>query len=225
MVSEALAHADAVWVIDDGSTDGTDEALAGLDIRLVRHEANLGKGERLAEGLAAAFAEGVWGVVTIDGDGQHDPGDIPAFRAAALAQPGALISGERERSSAMPRHRAASIAFGNVFIGWACGWRIRDAQCGMRLYPAAFGAHVRVPERLATGFVFETAALMYAAEAGLTLATVPIETRYAGFQHRPSHFRPVADFLAIFAAVARFLVERGLRPSGLLPSLGLTLRD
>lgn len=225
MAEGALAHADKVWVVDDGSSDGTATALQGLPVRLIRHPQNAGKGQRLAEGLEEAFAQGAWGVVTLDGDGQHDPADIPAFRKRALEVPGALILGDRSIGrGAMPRDRALAIAFGNIFIGWACGWRIADAQCGMRLYPRGF-AHARVPKRLRHGFVYETAALIHGAEAGLRHASVPIRARYAGFQHRPSHFRPVTDFALIFAAVAGHLISRRLALRGLFRSLGLGIRD
>ncbi|MEM8697650.1 MAG: glycosyltransferase family 2 protein [Pseudomonadota bacterium] len=219
----ALAHADQVWVVDDGSTDGTAAALQGLALRLIRHAENAGKGQRLADALDEALASGAWGVITLDADGQHDPADIPAFRARALEAPGALILGDRSIGrEAMPRVRAIAIAFGNIFIGWACGQRLRDAQCGMRLYPAGF-VHAAVPARLRHGFVFETAALIHGAEAGLRFATVPIRARYAGFQHRPSHFRPVADFALIFLAVTEHLLSRHLALRGLLRSLGLRI--
>ncbi|MEM1382642.1 MAG: glycosyltransferase family 2 protein [Pseudomonadota bacterium] len=218
----ARPHVDGMIVIDDGSTDGTSEALAGLPIRLIRHSQNAGKGPRLAEGLAAAFAAGAAQVVTLDGDGQHDPGDIPAFRAAARGNPGALILGDRSAAMAtMPQGRARSIRFGNLFIGWACGRPIADAQCGMRLYPRQVWQTLSVPRRHIRGFVYETAVLLYAAEAGAAFATVPIPARYAGFQKRPSHFRPVADFLLIAWAVTQFLVSRGFRVGGLLTVLGL----
>lgn len=217
-----LPHVDRVWVVDDGSTDGTGEALTGLKVELIRHKENLGKGERLAEGLDRAFGAGAAMVVTLDADGQHDPALIPAFLARAAEQPGALILGNRFGDTrAIPNGRARAIRFGNFFIGWACGWRIHDAQCGMRLYPAAFGRYVQVPAHRRRGFVFETAALMHAAEAGLPFAEVPIAARYAGFQHRPSHFRPIADFLAIFGTVTAFLLSRGLRLRGLSRMLGV----
>ncbi|MEM7505718.1 MAG: glycosyltransferase family 2 protein [Pseudomonadota bacterium] len=222
VVEGAMPHVDRVWVVDDGSTDGTSAALDGLDIELIRHDQNLGKGERLAEGLARAFDAGASVVVTLDADGQHDPAAIPAFLARAAEQPGAIILGTRFGDTReIPKGRARAIRFGNFFIGWACGWRISDAQCGMRLYPVAFHHHVDVPPGRRRGFVFETAALMHAAEAGLPFAEVPIAARYKGFQHRPSHFRPIADFMAIFGAVTAFLLSRRLRVRGLSRMLGV----
>lgn len=220
LVDAVLRQGLAVQVIDDGSTDGTSEALTGKDIRLTRFETSAGKGRRLADGLAAAFGEGAGGVLTMDGDGQHDPAEIPAFLAAHAEDRDALVMGNRfSDPAAMPKGRARSIRFGDAFISWACARRLSDCQCGMRLYPRAY-AGVSVPDRLKHGFVYETAALLYAAETGLAFRQVPIAARYAGFTKRRSHFRPVGDFARITLAVTRFLLSRGLRPRGLLIALG-----
>ena len=77
-----------------------------------------------------------------------------------------------------------------------------------------------MPERERRHFVFETAVLMRAADAGCDIARVPIEARYAGYERRPSRFRPVLDTLRIAGAVTRFIVEGGARPRGLLVALG-----
>lgn len=213
----ALAHADAVVVIDDGSRDGTAERLAGLPVRVIRHQENLGKGARLVEGLELAFAEGADHVLTLDADGQHDPEDIPAFRARA--EQGAFVLGDRSGDRAeMPAARRRANDFGSFFITWACAQEVRDAQCGMRLYSRDGWRRTRMSRRAARGFVFETAVLMHASEAGVRFHSVPIAARY-GKVTRPSHFRPLRDFAAIFGAVAGFLATRGFRPTGLLTAL------
>jgi glycosyltransferase involved in cell wall biosynthesis len=221
VVEGALAHGARVTVIDDGSRDGTADRLAGLPVEIVRHEENRGKGWRLAEGIDRAVAEGAEGVLTLDADGQHDPDDIPAFLAAAERWPGRLVVGDRFADlTAMPAWRRASISFGDFFISWGAGRRIRDAQCGMRLYPATLWRGISVPARERRYFVFETVVLMRAAEAGFDFARVPIKARYAGFVQRPSHFRPVVDAVRIVGAVTRFLLHAGLKPRGLLIALG-----
>ena len=65
-------------------------------------------------------------------------------------------------------------------------------------------------------FVFETAVLLRAAEAGFRFARVPVKARYAGYLRRRSHYRPALDTMRIVWAVTKFLVLRGLRPRGLL---------
>lgn len=222
VVEAVLAHADRVLVVSDGSTDGTVARLSGLPVDVVEHAENRGKGLRLAEGLDRAFHDGAECVLTLDADGQHDPADIPAFFAAARQAPEALIVGQRLRDrGAMPARRAASISFGDFFITWATALRLRDCQCGMRLYPADLWARMRIPARERSHFVFETAVLLRAAEAGGNIARVPIAARYAGFVQRPSRFRPIIDTLRIARQVGSFIIAGGARPKGLLIALGL----
>ena len=222
VVDGTAPHVDCVIVVDDGSTDGTSEALSGSPARIIRFEQKGGKGPRLVHGLDLVFAEGADAVITLDADRQHDPEDIPRFIACARGQPGAIVLGDRSRDMAkMPGSRARGIRFGNFFIGWACKTCLGDAQCGMRLYPRDAWQRFRVPEKDARGFLFETAVLLHAAEAGVRFASVPIDARYEGYVVRPSHFDPIRDFLRIFGLVTRFLLSRGLRPRGLLIVLGL----
>jgi glycosyltransferase involved in cell wall biosynthesis len=221
VVEGALAHADHVLVVNDGSTDGTIAALAGLPVEIVDHADNRGKGRRLAEGLDHAIARGAEAVLTLDADGQHDPDDIPAFIAAARTAPGSLVMGDRFGDrAAMPAGRAFWIRVGDFFITWATGHRVRDGQCGMRLYPAELWRQTRVPEAERSHFAFETAILLRAADAGFDFTSQPIKARYHGFTHRPSHFRPVLDTFRIARTLFGFLARRGLKPRGLLTALG-----
>lgn len=223
IVRAARAQADHVIVIDDGSTDGTLDQLAGLDIEIIRHEKNAGKGRRLVEGLQHAFDQGVDRVITLDADGQHNPEDIRAFIDCAAKNLEALILGDRSaQMHKIPRKRALAIRFGNFFIGWACIQRIGDAQCGMRLYPARLWRDVHIPPDQIDRFMFETAVLLHAAKAGFRFVAVPIDARYSGFVHRPSHFAPVGDFIQLFGLVAKFLVRNRFRLRGLPVVLGMT---
>ncbi len=222
VVEAVLAQVDRVLVISDGSTDGTVAELDGLPVEVLQHDQNRGKGFRLAEGLDRAFREGADCVLTLDADWQHDPADIPAFLAMARRCPQSLVVGDRHADRrSMPALRAASIGFGDFFISWATGRRLRDCQCGMRLYPADLWARVRVPESERNHFVFETAVLLRAAEAGCEITRVPVAARYAGYVTRPSRFRPVIDTLRIAGSVGRFLMTGGARSKGLLIALGL----
>lgn len=223
IVEATCAQVDRVIVIDDGSTDGTADELAGLDVHLVRHEKNAGKGRRLVEGLELAFADGAQQVITLDADGQHEPNDIGAFLECAMEHPDTLVLGDRSAQiHKVPRERAMAIRFGNFFIGWACIQRIGDAQCGMRLYPARLWKDVKVPPNQVDRFMFETAVLLHAAKAGFRFSAVPIDARYAGFVQRPSHFAPVKDFLQLFGLVTKFLVRNRLRIRGLPVVLRIT---
>ena len=222
IVQASRAHLGLVIVIDDGSTDGTAALLSDLDVRVVRHQKNLGKGHRLVEGMELALNEGCGQVITLDADGQHDPQDIPEFLECAKRNPGDLVLGDRSAQFGLiPRKRAWAIRFGNFFISWACIRRISDAQCGMRLYPTSISNDLKISQNQIGRFKFETAVLLHAAEAGIGFTTVSVDARYEGFVKRPSNFRPIIDFLKIFALVARFILTRRMQLQGLPVALGL----
>ncbi|MFK7944699.1 MAG: glycosyltransferase family 2 protein [Paracoccaceae bacterium] len=222
IAADALVHSSHVMVISDGSTDETVACLEDLQVQVVAHPDNLGKGPRLAEGLDLAAEGGFTHVLTMDADGQHIADDIPAFTAAAKTNPNALILGDRMGTgTAMPQGRARSISIGDFFITWATGHRLRDGQCGMRVYPVALWQGLRLNALDTQHFVFETAILMHAAEAGAPFVRVPIAARYGDVVKRPSHFRPARDTWRICGAIARFILCGWFRPRGLLIALGL----
>lgn len=148
VVEETIPLVDKVIVVDDGSTDGTAGSLSNTGATVLRHEINLGKGDRLVEGFQSALDKGATAVIVLDADMQHDPADIPKFLAQHQDNPLAIVMGDRSADMAnMPGSRRKGIKFGNFFIGWACGRRIKDAQCGMRLYPAAALKRLDIPRR------------------------------------------------------------------------------
>jgi glycosyltransferase involved in cell wall biosynthesis len=222
VVEETACHVERVIVIDDGSTDGTVASLAGTSAVVLQHDENIGKGERLVEGFEAAKREGAHSVIVLDADRQHDPNDVPKFLAQHNIEPDAIILGDRSADMKnMPSSRRNGIKFGNFFIGWACCQPMKDAQCGMRLYPLRSLEKLNIPRRHTRRFKYETAVLMYAAEEGISFRYVPVQARYEGFVLRPSHFNPVRDFTRLFGLVTEFLILRGLRPRGFLIALGL----
>jgi glycosyltransferase involved in cell wall biosynthesis len=204
VVTGALAQCPNVIVVDDGSTDATVERIADLPVRLLRHAERRGKGESLRHGFREACARGFDGVLTMDGDGQHEAADIPRLLAAAAAFPGHIVIGARLRKRAQqPAVRRLANEFGDWGIAWACGYRVADTQSGQRYYPAAV---VALGEIGADGFVFEADILIQASRRlGTRCVSVPIESRYQGpgsvQQFRRSHFRPLADLYRITSHV------------------------
>ena len=87
VVDRATRQIEHVIVVDDGSTDGTAEALAGLSVILLRNPTNRGKAASLWRGFQQALGAGATGVVTLDGDGQHAPEDIPRLLAGGCLSP------------------------------------------------------------------------------------------------------------------------------------------
>jgi len=219
VAERTLAQLAEVIVVDDGSTDGTAGALEGLPVTLIRNPRNLGKAASLWRGIALALGEGAEAVVTLDGDGQHRPEDIPRLLAAHRRDPAALVVGARLHASGdIPSERYYANRFANFWIAWAAGQRMRDSQSGFRVYPAALLRALPGHMGRAASFVFESEVLIEAGRRGTRLEWVPIPAIYEA-RGRRSHFRPVADIALITRMVAWKLLSRGLYLRGLLRSL------
>jgi glycosyltransferase involved in cell wall biosynthesis len=206
-------------VVDDGSTDGTAQALSGLPLTLVRNPENRGKGLSLGRGMRRALEEGAEVVVTLDGDGQHLPEDIPRLLEAHARHRNAIVIGARlDERDRIPLDRYLANRAANFFIGWAAGQAIADSQSGFRVYPAALLRTLSACCERAAGFVFESEILIEAARSGASTIAVPVAAIYEP-RGRRSHFRPVLDVARIGRMIAWKLLARGLDLPGLLKSL------
>lgn len=214
-----LAIVPEVIVVNDGSQDGTVAALEGVGITLVSNPVNLGKGASLARGFALALAEGADAVVTLDGDAQHCPEDIPRLVEAAQAAPGRIIIGARlwDRGK-VPPLRYIGNRFANFWVAWAAGFPVADSQSGFRLYPAGVLREVSVSQRRNARFAFESEILIEAGRAGVRSIAVPIAALYP-VNARASHYRLVIDTARIVRMIAWKLVTRGFHLFGLVRSL------
>ncbi len=215
----ALAQLRDVIVVDDGSTDGTAAALAGLPVTLITNPANLGKGASLWRGFAVALAEDADAVVTLDGDAQHRPEDIPRLVEAWQARPGRVIIGARLwDKDKVPPLRYIGNRFANFWVAWAAGCPVSDSQSGFRVYPAELLRRVNVAHGPGARFAFESEILIEAGRAGFPSAAVQIAALYPK-QARASHYRAAVDTARIVRMIAWKLLARGLYLRGLVRSL------
>lgn len=181
-------HLARVLVVDDGSSDDTSAEAARAGAQVIRFAENQGKGAALRHGIELALVGNPEAVLLIDGDGQHDPADIPAFLAAWDAGAGDLVVGTRmAEAAAIPKARYWNNRIGSVLLSWITGWDVEDSQSGYRL----LGADLlrRLPLSSA-GYAVESEMLIKASHRRGRLAHVPIRVIYDG---NPSHFRPVID--------------------------------
>lgn len=218
IATRALALANLVIIVDDGSTDATVAELDGLPITLIRHPDNQGKAASLWDGIMAARQHEVEVIITLDGDGQHAPEDIPLLLAKYQHFPDHIIIGARlADKAAIPAKRYYANRIANFWIAWAAGYPITDSQSGFRLYPVELfdGLHMRIDRR--SSFVFESEILIKAAHKHIFSQPVPIPAIYAA-NARPSHFRGVRDITFITIMVAKNLLRRMLFLPGLYRS-------
>jgi glycosyltransferase involved in cell wall biosynthesis len=204
VAQRALQQAALVIVVDDGSCDGTAQGLEGLGAVVLRNEGNQGKAASLRRGADEAMRLGATAIVTLDGDGQHCPEDIPALMRAWHAAPDSIVIGSRlhERGK-IPPVRYWANRFANSCIGIVAGYPIADSQSGFRVYPARVFGEARLRYDRAHSFVFESEVLIEAVRLGIRAHCVPVQVIYSD-RARASHFRPVVDI----ARIARMLIWR-----------------
>lgn len=214
LVRRVRTQLPSVIVVDDGSTDTTAAELATLDVQLVSHTCNRGKGASLLDGLATARNAGFEAAVTLDADGQHRPSDIALL--LHHAGPHRLVIGNRMAETArMPCSRRVGNRIASFFISWAAGARITDSQSGFRVYPMALLNTLEMPQRR-HGFVFESEILIEASRHGFEIVEVSIPAIYAQRPARRSYYRPIIDTAAITCMVTGKILARGLDLAGLL---------
>jgi glycosyltransferase involved in cell wall biosynthesis len=174
VVEGVLAHQPQAEIIvcDDGSTDGTSEALEGLPIRVVRHRVNRGYGA--AWKTLASRATGRT-IVFFDGDGQFDPADIARVAAVRQTEGHDMVSAARTSGEGRPLGRRPGKWVLRIFANWFAGSRIPDVNCGLR----AFDRRTFLPYLtiLPDGFSCSTTSLLAYLATGRDVGFVDIAVR------------------------------------------------
>lgn len=187
-----------VFVVDDGSTDGTGDVARRAGAAVLVHAENRGKGTALRTAFDTLAGRGFDAIVTLDADGQHLPEEIPVLADAADGAD--LVLGSRDALFAeMSRVRRTSNRCSSRAISFAAGMRVLDVQTGFRLYARRLLETVPFPRGR---FESESAILVLAARAGFRVVTVPVRLGFADGRCT-SHYRPLADSVRIARAVIR----------------------
>jgi len=185
-----------VLVVDDGSTDNTQEILDTYKNQLVvfRHPTNKGKGIALQTGFHYAIQHGYHYAITIDSDGQHDPADLSSLLTAFRQDPGVIVMGSRNMGQHdVPTKSSFGNKFSNFWFFIETGIHLPDTQTGFRLYPLEPMKNMRF---FSSKFEFEIELIVRLAWKNISFRTVPVSVKY-DFVDRVSHFRPFKDFLRI----------------------------
>jgi glycosyltransferase involved in cell wall biosynthesis len=188
VITAALRHL-PVLVVDDGSTDDTAGIAEGAGATVIGESPNQGKGAALRAGFRWALEHEIEAVVTVDGDGQHDPAEIPGFlgayaRRTVGGDPTELIVGQRHFSAMPPVRRVANI-LGTVVLSAALGRWIPDNQSGYRLIGRRL-MNAMLDSR-EDGFALEVEMIAVCLREGWPIDWVPIRTIYAD---ETSHIEP-----------------------------------
>lgn len=200
VVADVHRVVDTVFVVDDGSDDGTaallDKATGNeRPEKVLTHPKNCGKGAALKTGLTYARQQGFRYAVTVDADGQHRADDIPALLKAVEEEPDALAIGSRGlQHENMPAKSTFANRFSNFWFALQTLQRLPDTQSGLRVYPLRRLHGLRW---MSARYEAELTLLVFSAWAGVKLLPVPVSVYYPPRDQRVTHFRPGRDFTRI----------------------------
>lgn len=199
-VRSAREHWSPVWVVVDGSTDGSAEWLLELaekdsGLRVLVQPNNQGKGAAVLAGIEMAAREGFTHALTMDSDGQHPAELIPLFMETSQAAPEAMVLGVPVFGAEAPRLRVLGRKVSN---GWAnletLGMGIGDSLYGFRVYPITPLARVMRGQRFMRRFDFDPEAAVRLCWAGVRPVNLPAPVRYfTPEEGGVSHFKYLRD--------------------------------
>jgi glycosyltransferase involved in cell wall biosynthesis len=199
-VRAARAHWAPVWVVVDGSTDGSAQGLADLAaqdprLRVFVTPRNRGKGAAMLTGLEAAHAAGFTHALAMDSDGQHPAERIADFMAASRAAPDAMILGRPQFDASAPGLRVKGRKISNWWANLETLWGgIDDSLFGFRVYPIAPLLAVMRRGRWMRRFDFDVEAVVRLCWRGVKPVNLPAAVRYFGpGEGGVSHFNYCRD--------------------------------
>lgn len=193
VVRDVRQYCPHVVVVDDGSTDDTAAEAREAGAEALQHDVNRGKGAALNTGFAHAGRQGYEFVITMDGDGQHCPGDIPAFVEKYVATGTPVIIGNRMADTgSMPPVRRLTNRFMSWLLSRRMKQRVPDTQSGYRLYKSSVLSSVMATT---DGYAAESEVLLNLAAEGVTIGAVPIKVIYSD---EKSKINPIRDAIRFF---------------------------
>ena len=219
-----------VWVVVDGSDDGSDEGLLTMaaedsDLRVLILPHNQGKGAAVLHGLDQAATAGFTHVLTMDSDGQHPADCIPEFMAESTRQPAAMILGVPVFESSAPRLRVQGRRVSNAWANLETLWAgIGDSLFGFRVYPIEPLRRVMRYQPWMRHFDFDPEAVVRLCWRGVRPINLPAPVRYYRAEEGGvSHFRYLRDnlllswmhtrlFIGFVLRLPLLLVRRVMRP-------------
>lgn len=195
-----------IVVVDDGSKDNTAIIAADSGATVLRNPDNEGKGVSLVKGFNYALDKDFDAVVTMDGDGQHLPQDIPFFIKAAECSDSAVFVGNRmSHPENMPFLRILTNKLMSYVISKVARQRIYDTQCGFRLIKKGALKKIDLATRK---YEIESEMLIKASRLGFRIESIPIRTVYGG---QKSQINPILDTVRFIKFFLRELSVRNIK--------------
>ncbi|MFH1778784.1 MAG: glycosyltransferase family 2 protein [Candidatus Omnitrophota bacterium] len=189
-------------VVNDGSSDKTRQVAEHEGAYVISHPKNYGKGTSLTDGFRYSLNRNYNYIITMDGDGQHNPDEIDNFLKVAEKGDTQIVLGNRMcNPKDMPLIRRLTNRFMSLFISSIVHQKLPDSQCGFRLIKSEV---LKVIACTATKYEIESEVIIRAARAGFKIKSIPIRSIYKG---EKSQIRPVADTLRFIA----FILKTGLK--------------
>lgn len=212
-VREARRHWAPVWIVVDGSTDGTPERLEAMaredpGLRVIAVPRNRGKGAAVLHGIALAAGEGYTHVLTMDSDGQHPAACIPQFMARSMAEPAAMILGAPVFDASAPKIRLRGRRIANWWENLETLWAgIGDSLFGFRVYPIADLVTVMRGSGWMRRFDFDPEVAVRLVWRGVRPVNVPAPCRYLQpHEGGISHFRYWRDNVLLVSMHVRLVL-------------------
>ena len=214
VVRATRRYVDEVVVVDDGSSDATAQIARGAGASVVRHHVNRGKAAGIVTACRAAAERGADVLVLLDGDGQHDPDEIPRLLAPVRRGEADVVVGSRflDLRNPIPFYRTIGQRVLNLATHLGSGIPCSDSQCGYRALTRRAFTALELRETFLHGLAVESEMQFEIAARGLRLAEVPVYVRYDEKARRNPAKHGFGVLYRVVCLSARY--RSGARPVG-----------